>query len=48
MKKLNADAIMIKQLLKKGYKQCDIARLLDIKKEKVSYWARYLGKTKTL
>ena len=44
-KKLNADALMIKELLKKGYKQCDIARLLDIKKEKVSYWARHEIKT---
>ena len=40
-KKLNTDALMIKELLKKGYKQSDIAHLLDIKKEKVSYWARY-------
>ena len=38
-KKLNADALMIKELLKKGYKQYDIAHLLDIKKEKVNYWA---------
>ena len=45
VKKLNADALMIKELLKKGYKQCDIARLLDIKKEKVRYWARHEIKT---
>ena len=45
VKKLNADALMIKELLKKGYKQCDIARLLDIKKEKVSYCSRHEIKT---
>ena len=27
-------------MLKKGYRQCEISRLLKIKKEKVSYWAR--------
>ena len=32
---------MIKELLKKGYKQCQISLLLGIKKEKVSYWARH-------
>ena len=41
VKKLKPDALMIKELLKKGYKQCAIARLLNIKKEKVSYWARH-------
>ena len=44
-KKLNADALMIKELLKKGYKHCDIANLLDIKKEKINYWARHEIKT---
>ena len=39
-KKLKLNALMIKEFLKKGYKQCTIARLLNIKKEKVSYWAR--------
>ena len=39
-KKINKDAIMIKGLLKRGYKQCQISRMLNIKKEKVSYWAR--------
>ena len=41
VKKLKADALMIKELLKKGYKQCQISLLLGIKKEKVSYWARH-------
>ena len=41
VKKLKPDALMIKEFLKKGYKQCAIARLLNIKKEKVSYWARH-------
>ena len=36
VKKLNPDALMIKKLIKKGYKQCDISRILGIKKEKVS------------
>jgi len=40
VKKINKDAIMIKGLLKRGYKQCEISMMLDIKKEKVSYWAR--------
>ena len=40
VKKCNKDAIMIKELLKKGLRQCEIARLLNLKKEKVSYWAR--------
>ena len=41
LKKLNSDGLMIKELIKKGYKQCEISRILDIKKEKVSYWARH-------
>ena len=40
VKKIHKDAIMIKELLKKGLRQCEIARLLNLKKEKVSYWAR--------
>ena len=31
----------LKRLLKKGYKQCMISRLLNINKEKVYYWARH-------
>ena len=38
VKEINKDAIMIKELLKKGLRQLGIARLLNLKKEKVSYW----------
>ena len=31
---------MIKGLLKRGYRQCEISRMLSINKEKVRYWAR--------
>ena len=41
VKRLNPDALIIKEMLKKGYRQCEISRLLKIKKEKVSYWARH-------
>ena len=41
VKKLKSDALMIKELLKKGHKQCQISRLLGIKKEKVGYWAGF-------
>ena len=40
VKKINKDALMIKELLRKKLRQCQISRLLGIKKEKVSYWAR--------
>ena len=40
VKKLNKDAVMIKTLLAKGLRQCQIVRLLGFKKEKVSYWSR--------
>ena len=40
VKKINKDAVTIKELLGKGLRQCEIARLLKLKKEKVSYWAR--------
>ena len=36
MEKLKEDPLIIKKLLKKGYKQCQISRLLGKKKEK---WA---------
>ena len=39
-KKIKKDTITIKGLLKRRYKQCQISRMLNIKKEKVSYWAR--------
>jgi len=40
VKKINNDAWMIKKLLRRGLRQCEIARLLDIKKEKVWYWSK--------
>ena len=40
-KKLKPDALMIKDLLSKGYRQCEISRLLKIKKENVSFWSKY-------
>ena len=38
-KKINNDAITIKTLLRKGYTQARICRMLGLKKQKVSYWA---------
>ena len=35
VKKINKDAVIIKELLSKGLRQCEIARLLKLKKEKV-------------
>ena len=40
VKKINNDALMIKRLLRRGLRQCEIARLLGIKKEKVWYWSK--------
>ena len=45
VKKLNKDAILIKILLEKGVRQKDIARLLKLRKQKVSYWANTEIKT---
>ena len=39
VKKINSDAIIIKQLLAKGYTQARICRMLGLKKQKVSYWS---------
>ena len=39
VKKINKDALAIKSLIEKGMKQADIARLLGLKRKKVSYWA---------
>ena len=36
VKKLKEGALMIKVLLKKGYKQCQISSLIGIKKEKLA------------
>ena len=38
-KRINKDAITIKTLLRKGYTQARICRILGLKKQKVSYWA---------
>ena len=32
---------MIKELLSKGYRKCEISRLLLINKEKVNFWSRH-------
>ena len=40
VKKVNEDAIAIKKLLAKGYSQVKICRILGLKKQKVSYWAK--------
>ena len=40
VKKVNADAITIKRLLKQGMKPIKIARLLKVSKQKVNYWKR--------
>ncbi len=41
MKKINKDALMIKELIRKGLRQWQIFMLLGIKKEKVINWSRY-------
>ena len=41
VKKINKDALMIKELISKGKRKYEISRLLGIKKEKVSYWSRH-------
>jgi len=40
VKKVNADAITIKRLLKQGMQPIKIARLLKVSKQKVNYWKR--------
>ena len=40
VKKINRDAIAIKELLQKGMRQCDICRILKLKRAKVNYWAK--------
>ena len=40
VKKINKDAITIKELLKKGMKQFQIAKLLNLKRAKVNYWSK--------
>ena len=40
VKKINKDAITIKELLKKGLKQSQIAKLINLKRAKVNYWSK--------
>ena len=40
-KKINRDAESIKKLLSRGYKQKEIVKILNLKKQKVSYWATH-------
>ena len=40
VKKINKDAVLIKNLLERGFSQNDIAKLLNFHKTKVSYWAK--------
>ena len=40
VKKINQDAIAIKSLLKRWYKQKDIVRILNLSKQKVHYWVK--------
>ena len=39
-KKINKDAILIKGLLDKKYRQIDIAKKFNISKQKVNYWKK--------
>ena len=39
VKKVNKDATAIKQLLENGFKQSQISKMLNIKKQKFSHWA---------
>ena len=41
VKKTNKDAIMVKELLNKGWSQKKIAKLLKISKQKVNYWTKH-------
>ena len=38
VKKINEDALAIRRLKSRGVKQAEIARLLDVTRQKVSYW----------
>ena len=37
---MNEAAITIKELIKKGIKQCQTAKLQNLKREKVNYWSK--------
>ena len=45
LKKINKDAITIKSLLINGYNQGNIAKMLNLSKQKVNYWALHKIKT---
>ena len=45
MKKLKVDALMIKELLNKKYKKCDVSYLLKILKEMARYLVKHEIKT---
>ena len=46
VKKINRDAESIIKLLSLGYKQKQIVQILNLKKQKVSYWAIKLREKK--
>ena len=48
VKKTNEDAVAIKSLINRGYRQKTICKILGIKKQKVSYWANNEIKTTTI
>ena len=41
VKKINKDAITIKSLLDAGYSQYKVAKMLNLSKQKVNYWAHH-------
>ena len=45
VKKINRDGITIKSLLNQGFKQGQIAKMLNISKQKVHYWMKVEIKT---
>ena len=45
VKKMNKDSILIKELLNKGWTQKKIANVLNLSKQKVSYWSKHEIKT---
>ena len=47
-KKINRDAESIKRLLSMGYKQHEVAKILRLRRQKVSYWAnKEISRTQT-
>ena len=45
VKKINTDAITIRELIKQGMKPINIAKLLGVSKQKVNYWKKTSIKT---